>query len=1503
MRRVLQSAPPLILAAAVLGAPSPAAALDQPSAGAATAQSIKVPDGPASVRGLASPAEIDMFTGQVGYHVPLEVPAGPGGMAPHLDLRYSGDLGNGPVGIGWTLDCPMIRRSERRGVPAYDATDELDLVGVGGGGRLVRDPVLTNPQQYWVEGRGTSVKVIQRNGHFEVTDSSGIRYFLGMSSASREEQGSQTASWMVDWIVDLASNEIDYTYTKASNRLYLSNIAWGPVQGGTPVFAVQIDYEARPDVVVSYRSGFPISTASRITAVRVRSFSHTLRTYKLSYDQSFALSRLRQVDLTGLDDSGSLPSTSFTYGAVQQPQMISFAAADGWTLNQRGVMAFDVDGDGMSDLLRLEMGNHEYIQGRGNYFGAPRPINGASGIDLESSALIDLDGDARPELVQIVDDTWRAYSLQDQSWVSMGQWPGTQGIALHAPDVALVDLNGDGRVDVVRPRGSGITVNFGGATGLGPGIAQPALSAADVAVQPGAPDVRFVDMNGDGLADVVWLTDAWMKVFLGRGDGTFVPFSRTPYPWGTAALQLSQILLADLNRDGLIDLVRVDDGNVTWYRGESDARFSVFFRHLARPESVDGDAVVTVADLNGNGSQDVVWSSPRGLWALDLAGATSAGMLTRIDNGLGMITSFTYDSSAVLAVAADRAGSPWEVRLPVSVPVPVTVDTDPGAGSLHRVVQQMVRDGFWDGVERRFGGFLIGRKISVGATAAASQVEETRFLAGTGPQRVLRGKPWYAQTLSGTGTIYTVATSEWAATPVTGLPLSPLTNKAALLVSHLFKYEGVSIPLELRTTYEFDGEVRAIVDHYQGRVDVTGDEKVVRRTYASDDTTWVRDRLTSEQTEEASGTVVASTRNFYGSVTGTPLALGQVGRGYLRQTDGFLAQESRWITQTARDYDACGNLKTNNAGGVTRTLTYDTRCLRVLTESVTPVAGTTLTWTATWDDVRGLPSTVQDPNSDITQLGYDTVSRISTLALNSAPAHIHYDYNWAAPRPSTTAWSFDARVSTLASSTWPTGAGWRGAVTYTNGAGESLFSSTALASNNYILSGWTERDERGRTVLTAEPFFVTSPAIGVMRPSTARVQTLAYDPLSRLATQTDSNGALTRMTYTAFGQTTSAAELADVISTVDGLGRVVHTERTVGLLESVDATYDAADRLLTSTLQKGLAAQVAYTYTYDTLGRLRTANDPDTGTRTEAYNDFNQLTQETNGAGENTYFEYDGAGRLTRRGVTPTAVAATDYRYVYDAAASALSGTCHVGGRLAEVFEPSGQVQFCYDAFGRRTALGRTVVPASGSSVTGRDDQEFSPSGLPLVVTADDGFAISYDYDRAARVIAIRNTSAATGGTVLWSSQTNGIDAAGRVTAETYGNGDTETYAYDTLGLASDVRIKNGAATDLYHITATRNSYGAPKTVTDALHPALTTGLNHAATYTYDLGGRLTDATMGPTGTSQMQFTYRYDALQNMTFRQACTGTALGPVVGVLNYGGTGHGPRQLISVATGSVP
>src|SRR5262245_10408856 len=108
----------------------PAGAVNGPSAGAVTPQTVKVPDGPGSVRGFINDATVNAFTGQVSYDIPIELPGGPGGLAPKLGLHYSGALGNGPIGLGWTFGQVSVRRSLRLGVPTYNSSDELEIVGL-----------------------------------------------------------------------------------------------------------------------------------------------------------------------------------------------------------------------------------------------------------------------------------------------------------------------------------------------------------------------------------------------------------------------------------------------------------------------------------------------------------------------------------------------------------------------------------------------------------------------------------------------------------------------------------------------------------------------------------------------------------------------------------------------------------------------------------------------------------------------------------------------------------------------------------------------------------------------------------------------------------------------------------------------------------------------------------------------------------------------------------------------------------------------------------------------------------------------------------------------------------------------------------------------------------------------------------------------------------------------------------------------------------------------------
>ena len=128
--------------------------------------------------------------------------------------------------------------------------------------------------------------------------------------------------------------------------------------------------------------------------------------------------------------------------------------------------------------------------------------------------------------------------------------------------------------------------------------------------------------------------------------------------------------------------------------------------------------VVALADVNGNGSEDVVWSSPRGMWGLDLAGVTSAGMLVAIDNGLGQSQEFVYKSSAQIGFEAADVEEPWDTSIPVSIPVAVRTTLVLASGDPERTSELTVRNPAYDYGDREFVGFAESIRTTLGPSPA-----------------------------------------------------------------------------------------------------------------------------------------------------------------------------------------------------------------------------------------------------------------------------------------------------------------------------------------------------------------------------------------------------------------------------------------------------------------------------------------------------------------------------------------------------------------------------------------------------------------------------------------------------------------------------------------------------------------------------------------------------------------------------------------------------------------
>lgn len=119
------------------------------------------------------------------------------------------------------------------------------------------------------------------------------------------------------------------------------------------------------------------------------------------------------------------------------------------------------------------------------------------------------------------------------------------------------------------------------------------------------------DLNQDSIPDLVVGTDSaqGVQILIGNGDGSF---DLTQVPSVTIAEELEEMFLGQFDADGLLDLLMLasDSGNFYLLRGLGSGALQV-------PELIyqysDPVTAVKLADLNGDGHEDVVVSSLCGI--------------------------------------------------------------------------------------------------------------------------------------------------------------------------------------------------------------------------------------------------------------------------------------------------------------------------------------------------------------------------------------------------------------------------------------------------------------------------------------------------------------------------------------------------------------------------------------------------------------------------------------------------------------------------------------------------------------------------------------------------------------------------------------------------------------------------------------------------------------------------------------------------------------------------
>ena len=353
------------------------------------------------------------------------------------------------------------------------------------------------------------------------------------------------------------------------------------------------------------------------------------------------------------DAKGNVKSISDSLSGTPQTPPINngqlFAAKTFYQAGYYAATIKDVNDDGIPDIISANYSNVSVLPGKGDgTFAAKKDYPVAN--QSQSVAVGDVNGDGKNDIVTASPSGGTNPSSGRVS-VLLGDGSGNFGTQTNyavgdgAASVAVGDINKDGKNDIVTANTSSnsISVLLSNSSG--------SFSRTDIplnSANSGPKSVILKDLDKDGNLDIITASPSGtnsngsVSVLLGNSNGTFA--TQTNYAVGYGA---SSVAVGDLNKDGRNDIVTASSGSgngsiASVLLGNSNGSFAAATNYSLR-SNIDPTSVA-IGDLDLDGDLDVIVSG---------SGYGSESIM--LNNGSGMLSSptdnrsgYNYSSSVAL---------------------------------------------------------------------------------------------------------------------------------------------------------------------------------------------------------------------------------------------------------------------------------------------------------------------------------------------------------------------------------------------------------------------------------------------------------------------------------------------------------------------------------------------------------------------------------------------------------------------------------------------------------------------------------------------------------------------------------------------------------------------------------------------------------------------------------------------------------------------------------------